>query len=309
MSFVRKAWWAGLLLLLAGCQGGQEPIVVDVSDTLGKESLNGAEAAPDPIRIAIGAIASPQKSLEDHEAILWYVGDRLGRPVEIVLRKTYAEVNSLLEHREVDMAFVCSGPYVDGKKRFGLELLAVPQMGGKRTYRSYIIVPNGSPVRSFEDLEDKRFAFTDPLSTTGKLFPTFLLVERETTPGKFFGKTIFTRGHDNSVRAVGEGVVDAAAVDHLVWEALRRTGDPASLKTRALLKSPEFGMPPMVVHPSLDPALKARLRRILLEMHGDSAGARLLRSVGVEKFVPQPDSAYDEVRRMRAAVNKAFVKR
>jgi phosphonate transport system substrate-binding protein len=150
----------------------------------------------DRLRIAVGAIISPVKSLTFD-----YIGEKLGRGVEMVQRKTYAEVNFLIKERRIDAAFVCSRPYVEGHRNFGMELLCVPVCFGKTEYCSYFIVHKDSTIRLLEDLRGKLFAFSDPLSNTGTLIPTYTLAKMGETPESFFRRYIFTYSHDNSIRS------------------------------------------------------------------------------------------------------------
>ncbi len=63
--------------------------------------------------------------------------------MELVLRRTYAEINDLVESGYVDVAFVCTSAYVAGHDKFGMELLVAPQVNGETTYYSLLIVPAG----------------------------------------------------------------------------------------------------------------------------------------------------------------------
>ena len=129
----------------------------------------------------------------------------MGRQIEYVDAEDYAEINRKLEIGELDAAFVCSGPFVDGKKKFGLELIAAPHAYGESVYYSYFIVPNTSKAKTLDDLRGKSFAFTDPLSNTGKLVPTYTLARRGATPERFFSKVSYSGNHDKSIKAVSEG--------------------------------------------------------------------------------------------------------
>ncbi|MBI3565607.1 MAG: phosphate/phosphite/phosphonate ABC transporter substrate-binding protein [Elusimicrobia bacterium] len=294
---------AVLLVLATACGKGPEEPRIAFSD------VETAAAEPHrsvkPLRIAIASIVSPQRNLRDYERMLQYLGRKLGMPVEVVQRSGYSECITLLENREIDAAFVCSGPYVDARERFGAEALVVPRVSGRGTYCAYVIARKGGPIRAFEDLRGKVFAFTDPLSTTGKLYPSYRLAELRQTAEAFFGRTIFTGGHDNSVEAVAHGLADGAAVSSLVWEGMAKSGVSAASQTKVIERSLPFGMPPVVVHPRLDPALKARLRDVFLNMHRDPEGRALLAQAGIERFTATKDSAYDGVRRIRAAVTEA----
>ena len=80
----------------------------------------------------------------------------------VVSRGSYEEFNRLLQDGKLDIAFVCGGPYVDGKDEFGLEMLVMPEtLSGETVYYSYLIVPAQSQARSLEDLRGKRFVDFD----------------------------------------------------------------------------------------------------------------------------------------------------
>lgn len=291
------------LLAAAGCERNPSEPSISFSDV---EAPAGEPArVAQPLRVAIASTVSPQRSLRDYERMLQYLGRKLDRPVEVVQRSGYSECIALLENREVEAAFVCSGPYVEARDRFGAEALVVPQVDGRGSYCAYIIARKGGPVRSFADLRGKVFAFTDPLSTTGRLFPGQLLARLGRPAEAYFSRTIFTRGHDNSIEAVAHGLADGAAVSSLVWEALSQSGTGAATKTEVIERSAPFGMPPVIVHPRLDPDLKKRLRAVFLGMHRDPEGRALLGQAGIGRFTAARDSDYEGVRRMRAEVAKS----
>ena len=64
------------------------------------------------------------------------------------------------------------------------------------------IVARDSPVRRFEELRGKRYAFSDPLSNSGHLVPVYMLVRAGETPERFFKRYIFTYSHSANVEAV-----------------------------------------------------------------------------------------------------------
>ncbi|MBI2386019.1 MAG: phosphate/phosphite/phosphonate ABC transporter substrate-binding protein [Elusimicrobia bacterium] len=300
---MRRLSIALCLLLATAC--GKDPAEPRISFSDVEAPGADVQKPVNPLRIAIASTVSPQRNLRDYERMLQYLGRKLGMPVDVVQRSGYSECIALLENREVDAAFVCSGPYVEARERFGAEALVVPQVSGRGTYCAYVIARKGGPVRGFADLRGKVFAFTDPLSTTGKLYPAHLLAKAGATAETYFSRTILTWGHDNSVEAVAHGLADGAAVSSLVWEGLAKSGSSAAFQTKVIERSAPFGMPPVVVHPRLDPELKKRLRGVFLRMHLDAEGKALLGQAGIERFNVGTDSSYEGVRRMRAEVSRA----
>lgn len=297
---------ASIILVLALIAGGA--YWVRGGEKMKKISLEKKmeETAPkeETIKIAVSAMISPKDTLTVYHDILNYIGQKMGKKVELVQRKTYAEVNALVENKEVIAAFVCSGPYVDGHEKFGMELLVAPQMYGETVYYSYIVVSKDSPIQNFGELKGKTFAFTDPNSNTGKLVPTYILAKMGQTPDSYFAKYIYTGSHDSSIEAVAKKIADGAAVDHLIYEYIKTSNPAFTENTKVIEKHGPFGIPPIVVHPGLDPQVKSQLKAVLLGMDKDPEGKKIINKIMIEKFVEIEDSAYDSVREMSAWENK-----
>lgn len=255
-----------------------------------------------PLRVAVAAVISPKGTVESYSALMDYLGEKTGRPVELVQRRTYLEVNDLVERGEVDMAFVCTSAYIAGRDDFGMQLLVAPQVNGETVYRSYLIVPVDSPARDMADLKDKVFAFTDPISLTGRAYPTYLVEQLGSTPESFFSRTFFTYSHDEAIYAVANHLADGAAVDSLVYDFAVSRDPSLAQKTRIVHTSPSFGIPPVVVSPEVRPQIAAELQALLLEMSNDPAGRTALQSIGIDRFVLIEDNMYDSVRSLLGSV-------
>jgi len=275
-----------------------EPRRIDTSVVVQEAAAPVSGSAKAPLRVAIAAMTSPERTAQAYTRLMQLVGEKVGQPVEISQRKTYAETNAMLEKREVDFAFVCSGAYVEGKARFGMEILAVPVVRGQRVYYAYILGRKGGFAKNFDDLRGKRFAFTDPNSNTGSLVPRYMLAQRGETPESFFADSFFTHSHDNSIHAVAEGLADGAAVDSLIWEYFNATGSPDTIRTAIIEKSPPYGIPPVVIHPAVAAGLKERLRAAFFSLHEDPKAIPLLKELQIDRFEAGDDAMYDSVRQM-----------
>lgn len=251
------------------------------------------------LRVAVSAMISPGITKQYYKELMKLIGTKVGRRVEFIQRKTYGEINDLIEKREVDLAFVCSGPYVLGHAKFGMEIVAVPVVNGGKVYYSYIIAAKNGPVTSFDDLKGRRFAFTDPDSNTGCLVPRFMLAQRGLKPAAFFSETFYTHSHDNSIKAVAAREADGAAVDSLIWEFMNATDPTFTSQTKIILKSPPYGIPPVVVHPALDAALKQNLKKLFLTLHTDATTRPLLHHLRIERFAEGSNKMYKTVREMQ----------
>lgn len=291
-----------LTWLAVGCTRSDAP-EISLEKRVPLERLSSATKGAS-LRLGMGAMITPKEGYVYYSRLKDYLAGQLKMPVTLVDRENYEEMNKLLDSGGVDSAFICAGPYVDGHDRFGLELLAMPLVKGRPVYHSYIIVPRDSPVQRFEELRGKSFAFTDPQSNSGKLVPTYLLARMGATPETFFGTYWYTYGHDKSITAVAEKLVDGAAVDSLIWEYLNRSKPDVTQKTRIVKVSEPYGIPPLVVRKRLDPTLKERLRQALVTMHDDPEGQKILAGMMIDRFVPGDDRNYDSIR----AINRWIAK-
>lgn len=258
-----------------------------------------------PLRVAVAAVISPKGNVESYSDLLNYLGRKLNRRVELVQRQTYAEVNDLVKNGNVDLAFVCTSAYVVGQRDFGMELVAAPEVNGETVYYSLLIVPADSSARSMADLRGKVFAFTDPMSLTGRVYPTSLVKSLDGTPESYFARVFFTYSHDNAIRAVANKVADGANVDSLVYDYLVARDPTIGARTRVIHRSPAFGIPPVVVNPNQSPQLKETFRQLLMQMHSDAEGASILRALQIDRFVVAPDRIYDSARALELQVNVA----
>lgn len=250
------------------------------------------------LNIGVSSMITPVDAVKYYQEIIDYIGEELGQPVQMVHRRNYEEMDKLLESGEVKVAFICSYPYVRDKELLGVELLVAPKIANKTTYHSYIIVHKDSTIKSFVELKGKTFAFTDPRSNSGRLYPLYLLKNMGTSPKDFFKRTVYSYSHNKSIELVAKKKVDGAAVESLVFEYMLKNGSPYAHQVRIIKKSVPFGIPPVVVTKDLNPNLGQKIRNIFLDMHKTEKGRRILKAMMIDKFVTISDSAYDPIREM-----------
>lgn len=251
------------------------------------------------LNFALAAMISPKETNQHYERLVQQLARKVGQPITLTHGRSYEHVNTLLRAGKLDMALVCTGGYLElAASRPVTRILAVPRVRGKVTYRSLVIVRQESKARTFADLVGKRFAFTDPLSNTGCLYPLSLIRAQGTTKERFFSSHTFVGSHDRSIRAVQRGAQDAAAVDSLVFEYFKLRQPEAVKGLRVLHRSPEFGIPPVVAAPRSSAAQRRQWRRALLSLHEDKATRETLMQLEIERFVVPPENLYDGARKL-----------
>jgi len=243
-------------------------------------------------------------------AIARIASERLGVPTCFIGDISWQERELRFGRGEIDVLWICGLPYVWNWQTDpgAVSLLAAPvatgeRYGGDAVYFSDVVVRRESGLRRFEDLRGKHFVYNEPRSHSGYNVVRHHLARLGEARG-FFASARATGAHQASIEWVVDGRADASAIDSTVLEvAFARAPGLAEHLTIIDTLGPS-PMPPWLVRGDLDPALRAGLRRLLLEMHEDPAGAAALAASRIERFVAVDDDHYDPIRRMAEAAER-----
>lgn len=223
-----------------------------------------------------------------------YLKRASGRDVQLVTRRTYQEITTLLATGQLDAAWICGYPFVQYRNQ--LDLLAVPVWRGRPLYSSYIIVAASRAAEEFEQLAGDIHAFSDPDSNSGYLVTRALLAERSTSPESFFRKYFYTYGHRNVVRAVAAGLAQSGSVDGYVWEVLEEVEPELTRKTRVLRRSELLGFPPIASRRVRSGSRTSTdLARAFLHMAEDERGRLVLSALRLDGFTAGDPSLFDGI--------------
>ncbi len=259
-----------------------------------------AVATEPPIRFGLTAVIVTE-NLRFLDQWGKYLEQKTGHEFEFVLRKSYSEVMDLLISGEIEFAWICGFPYTQTRAIKSVQLLTVPIYRGKPLYHSYIIVPESSNYKRISDLEGKIFAFSDPDSNSGFLYPLALMTAKNQKPQSFFRKTFFTFNHAETVQAVSDQFADGGAVDSYIWDYLAVYRPDVTKKTRIIKRSPAFGFPPIVSRTGIDAHLVKIMKSTLENMDHDLTGKSLLSQLKLDGFGDYSDSLFNGI---RALANK-----
>lgn len=296
----------GLILLfmvaIYGCSRDSDAVTIDFDKTIAVERPESSISQKGTLNVAVAAMISPKETFSYYRDLLDFIGVKIDRKVSLIQRKTYGEVNELFKIGQVDLAFICSGPYAVEKGKYGFEALATPIVRGEPYYQSYLIVNKNSTYQNLNDLRGKIFAFTDPDSNTGALVPQYWLSKIGETPESFFESFTYSYSHDNSIMAVARALVDGATVDGHKWEYFQSKNPIYSSRTRILKKSKPFGSPPLVTSVALPTQSKEQIREAIFSMHLDPEGKKILEKLMIDRFAPPEEAWYEPIRQMKYAL-------
>src|SRR5438874_3856805 len=117
-----------------------------------------------------------------------YLSDTIGQKVVLYVAKDYGDLRTQMEAGAVDVGSFSPFAYVDATRGGKVRIIAQSIIDGTATYRGIIVTRKDSGLKSITDLKGKRFAFVDPKSASGYLYPRAMLIERGINPETFFSE-------------------------------------------------------------------------------------------------------------------------
>jgi phosphonate transport system substrate-binding protein len=258
--------------------------------------------AGEPVEVktlSLGLVSQThQKEIEEHfRDFIGYVTRKLSPRSEIeakiMLAPTAIELAKLLEQRKVDFYMESAYPtYVINIAQRAGRLLLRRWKSGLADYYSVIFTRSDSRVKRLEDLRGKTIVFEDAGSTSGYLLPKLFLqrhglklMERG-RPGSNIEPTevdyFFAQTPEKIIDAVirKEAAAGAFSNDDLTALDGKKKADIALLAQTEWLPRHLLS-----VRSDLAPGLVSRLEAILLAMHEDAEGRKILQKAdGTTKF-------------------------
>jgi phosphonate transport system substrate-binding protein len=260
---------------------------------------NAAERSPAKVKtISLGFVSQrTQAEVEPQfREFVDYVARKLSMEGKVVITTSPLQLAKLLEEKKVD--FYTDSPYptyvinTQGAAR----LLLRRWRGGMAEYHSMLFAKRDGGAAGLENLRGKIFAFEDPGSTSGyflaKVFllkKGFRLTEKPALEAKIGPKEIgyiFTHSTNKSIELVLAGKAAAGAFSN---DDYGRLDDKGKAALSVLAETETFPRNLVSIRKDLDNATTQRLKEVLLGMHEDPEGRKILeRFDGTAKFDPLP---------------------
>ncbi len=278
------------LFLLTGCRTAAQP------------ALGSAE---NPIKMGIVPFIETQQMVQNMQPFLTLLEKETGYKYTFDAPTSYAVLIESMGAGRVDVGWFGPLAYVLAHQKYGVDVLAVSVNSQNATsYRSEILVAADSPIKSIADLKGKKFAWVDPASASGYLYPRALIAGAGYDPDTFFSQQIFAGGHDKAVIALYNGQVDAAATYEGARSTVEKTLPDVMQKTRVIATSVNIPNDNVAVRKGLPPEMVQRVRDGLLKVASTEEGQiALKKGIGTQGLAPAKDSDYDPVRQAAKVLN------
>ncbi|MGD0060129.1 MAG: phosphate/phosphite/phosphonate ABC transporter substrate-binding protein [Verrucomicrobiia bacterium] len=234
----------------------------------------------------------------EFEPLTSYLSDAIGQKVVLYVAKNYGDLRTQMEAGEVDIGSVSPFAYVDAVRGGKIRIIAQSVIDGSATYRGIIVARKDSGLKSIADLQGKRFAFVDPKSASGYVYPRAMLIEKGINPDSFFKETIFAGDHKKVIAAVLDGQVDAGATYDTALGIAKASGMPSD-NLVIIARTDPIPHDAIVVRIGLDEALAKKIQTALVDLDKTEAGRRVIASSHkkLSGHIIAVDSTFDVVRR------------
>lgn len=225
-------------------------------------------SASQPVRvIMVPAEIGSRDTLTDYRPVFNAITEKFGVHFDLKLGDSYAAAVQGLCNDQADIGWYGPVTFGQAHEMCGAELLAVDVKKGNAVYYSGIYARKDAGLTSLKDLKGKSLAVGDPNSTSSFNFPMAMVMAAGIDPARDLEKIIVAGSHTNSIAALKEGRVTAAAASFNAWEKAVKKGvlDPA--KFVVLAKSDGIPNPPLAMNPKLAPELKQKIRTAFAKIH------------------------------------------
>jgi phosphate/phosphite/phosphonate ABC transporter binding protein len=255
-------------------------------------------AAAQELKFGFTPVLSEAEMRAEFEPLMTYLSDAIGEKVVLYIAKNYGDLRTQMEAGAVDIGSFSPFAYVDAARGGKVRIIAQSILEGSATYRGLIVARKDSGLKTVADLEGKRFAFVDPKSASGYVYPRAMLVEKGVTPERYFKETIFAGGHDKVIAAVLEGQVDAGAIYDGALRVEKTKGVPTE-NLVTLASTDPIPHDAIAVRIGMDEALAKKIQAALVDLDKSEAGRRVIANSKkkLTGHVIAEDSLFDVVRR------------
>nr|BFD61589.1 phosphate/phosphite/phosphonate ABC transporter substrate-binding protein [Bdellovibrio sp. HM001] len=256
-----------------------------------------------PVRLALVPGQDSAVLIENGKILEKWILQESGVHVRVQVPVSFVAVVEAMGSERVDVAILNPFGYILAHEKYGATAKLMGVNGEYSHYWGQIITANPK-IKNLKDLNGKKFAFVDPVSTSGYILAAKLLQDEKIK----LGETIFAGKHDSVVTMVYQGRVDAGATyntpsENGVPQDARRlvtTQFPDVYeKVRILAKTGPIPSEPVVYRKNFPTELERKISQALKSFSSTPEGAAALKKLyHLTGFKDCSDKDYDGARQI-----------
>jgi phosphonate transport system substrate-binding protein len=280
--------------------------------TLGMSSAAIAGNAADcpnngVVRFGVEPYDSAARLVPVYEHIRLLLETKLGCEVKIFIATSYNAEIEAMRNGKLEIGEFGPLGYVLAHEVAKAEAVAAfgSNDGKASTYWASLVTYPTSGIKTVADIRGHSFAFSDPASTSGHLFPAYGLRKSGLDPDKDI-KAIYAGSHAASFEALYNHKVEAGELNSEQLESAKQRGHYKDGDMVFLWKSDAIPNDPVAVRSDLSARFKKRLTEVLQNLDLSSlpeADRKIMVGAGITRMVPQTDAAYNQIRDLVKTLN------
>jgi phosphonate transport system substrate-binding protein len=228
--------------------------------------------------------------------------------VELTVYPDYNGVVEAMNYDKIDMAFFGPLTYVIANDQSNAKAIVTQLINGQPFYHSYMITHVDNKWNTIDemiaDVDNVRFAFGDPSSTSGSLIPSIELKNREVfvSEDDYSFKTVqYTGSHDATALTVQNKGVDVGAIDSAIYDALIASGAIDGDQFKIIWESDPLFQYPWAVNENTDEETIKSLQEVFVNIKDPV----ILKAFGASGFTTATDADYEAIR--QAAIDQGVI--
>ena len=287
--FFRVGLAAVITTVLGGC-GGDPPA----------EKENGKKV------LFLSAI--PDEKITNQQAkfgkLADYLSEKLGIEVEFLFSKDYAD--SVTKFRNGEVHLVWFGGLSGVQARMAVDgAEAIAQGKADPNYKSYFIANVDTGLEPSDDfpaaIQDRSFTFGSPGSTSGRLMPTYFIMEETgKKPNEWFKtKPAFqlSGGHVATANAVADGSYETGALNYKTYDSLVASDPNIRDRTRIIWTTPPYADYNFTIHPEVESIFgEGTIKKVQQALIDAPAGSDALKAINREAIIPAKNEDFDGIK-------------
>lgn len=217
-------------------------------------------AAKPVVNFGVSLRFHPITMYERYQPMMDYLTENTPYRFVLKISRDYKETLQFLQEGKTEMASIGDGGLMKAMLLNGAIPIVKPlNEEGQPVYRSCLVVPMASPIRSVSDLKGKKVAFGYHHSTSGNLIPRCVLLEHHVLL-KDLRSVTNLRHHSDVARAVLKGEHDAGFIKESTAVRFRSQG------LRVVASSRELPAIPLIARQGASKQLVESVRTALVKL-------------------------------------------
>ena len=259
-------------------------------------NANDLGSTKNPLRMMFVPSGDSQVILKGGEEIARRLEKATGLHFKTSVATNYAAVIEAMGAGKVDIGWLATFSYVLAHEKYGAELILIVIRFDSPFYRGQIMAGADTGINNLADFKDKTFAFVDPVSTSGHLYPKSLLLSKGFDPKVFFKRAVFVGSHNAVVLSILKGEVDGGASYDDARATVAKNFPEVFEKVKIISYTQNIPNDVVAVRKNLNPTLKQKITEGLKYLAKTPEGSKVLKKVYGISGLADLDAFFDPVR-------------